>query len=302
MEINYNKVIDLYETVIIKIFEYIKTEKWELLEKTIRDNKDLDYNVKDNSNTYILEYAIIFNKINIVKLLLSYDNMRIDIIDDNNRSILYNIIKFGYIDILKLFIEKNKKIIGVNIFELKDKLGNIALFYAINFNNVEIIKLIIKEMNTLYIKNNNGENCLHIAIKTQNINIFKLILKHINNLNFKNDDNESCLHMMIKYKCYDILKYIFNDDSIKNGIDFNEVDGKYNHTPLHKICLTLDIQLYELIKDKIGIINGYIQDKSGNIFFHYFIYNITNLNTTQNTKIILDIYDILKKISFEYPI
>ena len=86
MEINYNKVIDLYETVIIKIFEYIKTEKWELLEKTIRDNKDLDYNVKDNSNTYILEYAIIFNKINIVKLLLSYDNMRIDIINDNSFS------------------------------------------------------------------------------------------------------------------------------------------------------------------------------------------------------------------------
>jgi ankyrin repeat protein len=311
MDINYNKVADLYETVIIKIFEYIKTEKWELLEKTIRDNKDLDYNVRDNSNTYILEYVIIFNKISIVKLLLSYENIRIDIIDDNNRSILYNIIKFGYIDILKLFIEKNKKIIGVNIFELKDKSGNIALFYAINFNNLEIIKLIIKEMNTLYIKNNNGENCLHIAIKTQNINTFKLILKHINNLNFKNNDGETCLHMMIKYKCYDIIKYIFSDainetvskvDSKVDSIIINEVDSKYNHTPLHKICLTLDIQLFELIKDKVDIINGYIQDKSGNIFFHYFIYNITNLNTTQNTKIILDIYDILKKINFEYNI
>jgi len=310
MDINYNKEIDLYETVIIKIFEYIKTEKWDLLEKTIKNNKDLDYNVKDNSNTYILEYAIIFNKISIIKLLLSYENIRIDIIDDNNRSILYNIIKFGYIDILKLFIEKNKKIIGVNIFELKDKSGNIALFYAINFNNVEIINLIIKEMNTLYIKNNIGENCLHIAIKTQNINTFKIILKNFNNLSSKNDDGESCLHIMIKYKCYDIIRYIFSDSIINNvgsninniGSIINDVDSKYNHTPLHKICLTLDIQLYELIKDKVDIINGYIQDKSGNIFFHYFIYNIINLNTTQNTKIILDIYNILKKISFEYNI
>jgi hypothetical protein len=301
MEINYNKVIDLYETVIIKIFEYIKTEKWDLLEKTIKDNKDLDYNVKDNSNTYILEYAIIFNKINIVKLLLSYENIRIDIIDDNNRSILYNIIKFGYISILKLFIEKNKKIIGINIFELKDKSGNIALFYAINFNNLEMINLIIKEMNTLYIKNNNGENCLHIAITTQNINTFKLILKHINNLNYKNDNGESCLHMMIKYKCYDIIKYIFNETNIKM-VNINEVDAKYNHTSLHKICLTLDIQLFELIKDKVDILNGYIQDKSGNIFFHYFIYNIINLNTTQNTKIVIDIYNILKKIKFDYNI
>jgi hypothetical protein len=303
MDINYNKEIDLYETVILKIFKYIKTEKWILLEKTIKDNKDLDYNVKDNSNTYILEYTIIFNKINIVKLLLSYENIRIDIIDDNNRSILYNIIKFGYIDILKLFIEKNKKIIGVNIFELKDKSGNIALFYAINFNNVEMINLIMKEMNTLFIKNNIGENCLHIAIKTQNINIFKLILKNFNNLNYKNDDGESCLHIMIKYKCYDIIRYIFSDDNTNNiGSIINEVDSKYNHTPLHKICLTLDIQLFELIKDKIDIINGYIQDKSGNIFFHYFIYNIINLNTTQNTKIIIDIYNILKKINFEYNI
>lgn len=301
MDINYNKVIDLYETVILKIFEYIKSEKWELLENIIKDNKNVDYNVKDNSNTYILEYVIIFNKINIVKLLLSYENIRIDIIDDNNRSILYNIIKFGYIDILKLFIEKNKKIIGINIFELKDKLGNIALFYAISFNNLEMIKLIIKEMNTLYIKNNTGENCLHIAIKTQNINTFKLIFKHINNLNFKNDDGESCLHIMIKYKCYDIIKYILNDDNI-NMVNINEIDNKYNHTPLHKICLTLDIQLFELINDKIDKINGYIQDKSGNIFFHYFIYNIINLNTSQNTKIIIDIYNILKKIKFEYNI
>ena len=303
MDINYNKEIDLYETVIIKIFEYIKPEKWDLLEKTIKNNKDLDYNVKDNSNTYILEYAIIFNKISIIKLLLSYENIRIDIIDDNNRCILYNIIKFGYTDILKLFIEKNKKIIGVNIFELKDKSGNIALFYAINFNNVELINLIIKEMYTLYIKNNIGENCLHIAIKTQNINTFKIILKNFNNLSSKNNDGESCLHIMIKYKCYDIIKYIFNDDNVNNiGSIINDVDSKYNHTPLHKICLTLDIQLYELIKDKVDIINGYIQDKSGNIFFHYFIYNIINLNTTQNTKIILDIYNILKKIHFEYNI
>jgi hypothetical protein len=301
MDINYNNVIDLYETVILKIFEYIKTQKWDLLEKIIRDNKNLDYNVKDNSNTYILEYVIIFNKVNIVKLLLSYENIRIDIIDDNNRSILYNIIKFGYIDILKLFIEKNKKIIGINIFELKDKLGNIALFYAINFNNIEMIKLIIKEMNTLYIKNNNGENCLHIAIKIQNINIFKLILKHINNLNYRNDDGENCLHLMIKYKCYDIIKYVFDDVNVNlKDVNINDVDSKYNHSLLHKICLTLDIQLFELIKDKVDILNGYIQDKSGNIFFHYFIYNITNLNTEQNTTIILDIYNILKKIKFDY--
>lgn len=301
MDINYNNVIDLYETVILKIFEYIKTQKWDLLEKIIRDNKDLDYNVKDNSNTYILEYVIIFNKVNIIKLLLSYENIRIDIIDDNNRSILYNIIKFGYIDILKLFIEKNKKIIGINIFELKDKLGNIALFYAINFNNIEMIKLIIKEMNTLYIKNNNGENCLHIAIKIQNIDIFKLILKHINNLNYRNDDGENCLHLMIKYKCYDIIKYVFDDVNVNlKDVNINDVDSKYNHSLLHKICLTLDIQLFELIKDKVDILNGYIQDKSGNIFFHYFIYNITNLNTEQNTTIILDIYNILKKIKFDY--
>lgn len=109
---------------------------------------------------------------------------------------------------------------------------------------------------------------------------------------------------MIKYKCYDIIRYIFSDSIINNvgsninniGSIINDVDSKYNHTPLHKICLTLDIQLYELIKDKVDIINGYIQDKSGNIFFHYFIYNIINLNTTQNTKIILDIYNILKRL------
>ena len=58
MDINYNNTIDTNETIIIKIFEYIKSEKWNLLEKIVKDNKEIDYNIKDVSNTYILEYAI----------------------------------------------------------------------------------------------------------------------------------------------------------------------------------------------------------------------------------------------------
>ena len=297
MDINYNNTIDTNETIIIKIFEYIKSEKWNLLEKIIKDNKEIDYNIKDISNTYILEYAILFNKINIVKLLLDIENIRIDILDDNNRSILYNVIKFGYIDILNLFIKKNKDLLGLNVFELTDKLGNIPLFYAISFNNLDIIELIMKEMTTLYIKNNNGENGLHLSIKTQNIKTFKLVNKYINNINIKNNNGEQCYHIMIKYKCYDMIEYILNNNFT---IDINTTEKKANHTPLHVMCLTLDLKLIDLIKNKVDLINGYTQDISGNIFMHYFINNIINLVNNDNIQIIMDIYNILINIKFDY--
>ena len=123
----------------------------------------------------MIEYLILFNQIDIIKILLT-KNIRIDIIDDNKQSLLYNIIKFSHIEILKLFILKNKKIIGKNILEMKDKNGDIPLFYAIKRNNIECINIILDNTINFTIKNFQGETAIQLCIEYNNLNTFKVIL------------------------------------------------------------------------------------------------------------------------------
>ena len=298
MNIDINLEIDNYNKLNLQIFQYVKAQQWELLLKLIINN-NINYNIKDSTNIYLLEYAIIFNKIDIVKALFDKD-VRIDILDENNRSILYTVIKYSYIDILKLFIEKNKNTICLNIFEIFDKDGNNPLFYAIKFNNVEITKLIIENINNYFIKNYNGENALHLAINNQNIEIYKIISKYINNQNIKTNSGESPLHLVIQNKCYDILKYML--ENYNDKINFNDIEKKYNYSPLYYlVIIDIDIMFINIIKDYITKFNGNIQDKSGNIFMHYFINNIyKNFKNNNEKNIIIDVYNIFKKIKFDY--
>ena len=88
------------------IFECIKNYKWEKLKKMIKifydNNYFFDYNIKDENNIYFLEYLILFNKYDILKMVIK--NIKIDIVDENYRTILYNIIKYSYIELLNIIL------------------------------------------------------------------------------------------------------------------------------------------------------------------------------------------------------
>ena len=299
MNINFTSVIESNNKYNIQIFQYVKAEQWDLLLDFILKN-NIDYSIRDNSNIYLLEYAINFNKIEIVKALLNKD-IRIDILDENNRSLLYLIIKFSYIDILKLFITKNKETISLNIFEIKDKEGNIALFYAIKFNNFEIVKLILENSNNFLIKNYYGENALHLAILNNNYEIYILIIKYINNPNIKTNNNESPLHLAISNKSYEILKYMLKN--YKKELNFNIIENTYQYSPLHYLVKNgVDLPLINILEKVIKEFDGNLQDINGNIFFHYFFNNI-NINFKKiDAKIINNIYNILIKIKFNYDL
>lgn len=110
---DFNKEIDKLYTITTKIFNLIKLQDWKNLQSLI-EKHDIDFNIKDNTNTWLLEYLIIFNLPSIIKILLT-KNVRLDIKDEQNRSILYSVIKFSYIPILTLLLEKDKKTIGKSI-------------------------------------------------------------------------------------------------------------------------------------------------------------------------------------------
>jgi ankyrin repeat protein len=299
MNINFSSVIESNNKYNIKIFQYLKAEQWDLLLEFIINN-NIDYSIRDNSNIYLLEYIINFNKIEIVEALLSKD-IRIDVLDENNRTLLYIIIKYSYIEILKLFIKKNKETISLNIFEIKDKEGNIALFYAIKFNNLEIVKLILENSNNFLIKNYNGENALHLTIINNHFEIYKLIIKYLNNPNIKTNNGESSLHLAISNKSYEILKYML--DNYKKELNFNIIENIYQYSPLHYLIKNgLDLPLINILEKVIKEFDGNLQDINGNIFFHYFFNNLNKNFQKTDIKIINEIYNILIKIKINYDL
>ena len=79
-KLDINKEIDNNNKIIIKIFNLVKLQDWKNLYEVIKENK-IDYNIQDTSNVYLLEYMILFNQIEIIKLLLE-NNIRIDITDE----------------------------------------------------------------------------------------------------------------------------------------------------------------------------------------------------------------------------
>lgn len=296
---DFNKELDKLHTLTNKIFQLIKMQDWKNLLNLI-DKNDIDYNLRDNSNTWLLEYLIIFNQFDIIKVLLT-KNIRIDINDEQGHSILYSIIKFSYLPILKLLLEKDKEIIGRSILEIKDNEENIPLFYAIKFFNIEAIEIILNYQNYFYSKNMDGENALHLAVKSMNLDIFKLILTKISDINVKKNNGETCLHLAIKYKSYDIIKYILSEYVDKNtNINLNLTETKYNFSCLHYIFLSLDFQLIIIFQKYLNKFNPNIQDKSGNIFLHYFVNNIIQNPKDIKKEDILFTIDIIKKLNINY--
>lgn len=284
-KIDFDAELNNINKLTLKIFDLVNLQDWDNLLSLISTN-EVDYNIKNNSNIYLLEYGILFNRVDIIKALLKHD-IRIDIIDDNDRSILYNVIKYSYIEILQLLIDKNNDLIGKNILEIKDNDNNIPLFYAIKFNNIPCLKIIVNNTINFYLKNSDGDNALHLSIKSNNIEIFLIIFAKITDLKSRNLNGETCLHMMIKYKTYDILNYIIdkyyktNSESVIQTINLTEY--VYNFTIMHWIMIDIDEKMLNLIlnSDIIEHINGNIQDKSGNIFYHYFINYLNNKEFTK---------------------
>lgn len=114
------------------LFDLIKQNKWDEFVIFLKKNEDIDVNIRDNLNNYLISYAIIQNQIEVVKYLINRDS-KLDIIDNDGRTILYIPIKFGYNEILELLLKSNMQRVGISLVDMKDITDSIAISYAINF-------------------------------------------------------------------------------------------------------------------------------------------------------------------------
>ncbi|AYV79547.1 MAG: ankyrin repeat protein [Faunusvirus sp.] len=301
------------------LFDLIKEHKWDEFMKTLSDNSNIDVNVRDNSNNYLIHYAVLLNRVDIVKLLISR-NCKIDIIDEDNRSLLYVPIKYNYHNMLTTLLSSIKSVIGVSLVDLLDKNSNIPLHYALYLNNKTAVTELLKHSSNISIRDTDGNNSIHLAIKYKNTEIFKMLLEdkmiRLNNnlLNLQNKNGETPLHIACNYELADIVEHL-----LKYKIDINIKDHDHQLTPLIYSIVLNNNTISTLLIQHGADIN--MQDYNGNtcvnysvlednehiynlMIKQYFNFNVTNIFGKTLCHIIIEnsLHDIsiLNKYEFSY--
>ena len=194
---------DIDDDIYIKLFSIVKNNKWDELIDFITSNKYIDINIKDKNSNYIISYAVINNRLDIIQLLIK-KGAKIDILDSDDRTILYYPIKYGYNNILDYLLKINKELIGVNIINIRDKSFKTPLHYAItNKNNYALTKLLENDANPNYV-DNKGYNLLHHAVFTRDPKICQIIIARIANINMVTLTGDSALHYACNLQLTDI--------------------------------------------------------------------------------------------------
>lgn len=245
------------------IFNLIKTQDFDKLKNILLENKNIDIEIKDENNNYLLHYIVNFNKIDILKILLDKD-IRIDILDFDGRTILYIPIKYNYIDMLKLLLLYNSKLIGISIIDIKDKFGLTPLHYATIFNNLDMVKILYKNDADPLLKDNNGNNILHTALKYKCTDILLYFLNENINIDFLNNTNETFLQLAITYENYKVIHDILLK---KNNI--NHQENEYGLSALHYSIIFNDLSIIKKIISSGADIN--LQDYYGSTALMYSI-------------------------------
>ena len=277
-----------------KIFKLIKKNNWDEILKLLQKlDVEIDINMKDQTGNYIISYAVLHNRLDVIKILYTM-NVQLDVLDADNRSILYIPIKYGYDEILEYLLKINSEMIGVSIIDIKDRNFKTPIQYAINSKNIYAIKKLLYANCNLNTVDNKGYNALHYTILSRDLDIVKLILPGISNINTRTTTGETSLHLAVNLQLIDIAEYL-----IKNGINVNLQDYSHEFTALHYAVSINNKYLIQLLLDVSG--NPNIQDVFGNTPLHYVMieesYNLIDLFiNTKNITTNLNLYNIDGKL------
>jgi ankyrin repeat protein len=269
------------------VFNMIKLKDFKKLKEFILKNTNMDLNIYDQHNNYLIHYLILYDQYDILKLVLKRD-IRLDILDIDDRTILHTPIKYNYTKILELLLESNKELIGVSIVDIKDKLGLTALHYCVVLDNFECLEILLKYNADPLLKNASGLNSIHLALLLNRERIFKYLIDKVE-LTFLSNKNETILQMALSNQNLNLINYL-----ITKNINLDNQEKEYGLTALH---LSI-IYNYKSITEKLinNSANINIQDDYGNsalmyavsnllfdqmnilLKYSYLNYNLTNIN------------------------
>ncbi|ARF09233.1 ankyrin repeat protein [Catovirus CTV1] len=248
------------------LFDLIKQHKFnQLIDILDKDSGDfIDLNIRDDQNNYLLSYAVLFNKLDIVKLLLD-KGARIDITDNDDKSVLYIPIKYGYNDIIKIILETNAQNIGISVHDIKDRNNNIPIHYAIKYKNIDALKMLLEFGSNPNVTDNGGNNSLHLAVYSRSFDICNYIMNYNIDINSKTNIGESALHIAANLQEPKIFKLIIDN----SNVNVNSQDYDHEFTALHYSVNLNNIDQVDLLLKNNA--NPNLQDVYGNTILHYII-------------------------------
>jgi ankyrin repeat protein len=242
-----------------EFFKLLKNHSWDKFKELIKKEKDkYNLNLRDEQNNYLINYAIIFNKKDIVKLLIDIP-VKLDIIDTEGNNIMYLPIKLGYDKIFDLL--NNNKDISIPLSELIDNNGYTAIFYAVMYNNYYCLKKLKKNINLV---DNSNNSVLHLACKNNNIDMIKKLIEYEINTNLININNYTALHIACINKNIEIIEILIKYSNL------NIKERQYDLVPLMYLLDTKYINLIKKMIEKGADVSS--QDTIGNTVLHHAIY------------------------------
>ncbi|WP_342255471.1 ankyrin repeat domain-containing protein [Spiroplasma endosymbiont of Poecilobothrus nobilitatus] len=257
---------------ITKILDDNNAEKWNEILKIAQET-----NLIQKINKYDLD-----NKQTIIFLLsIKKDNItwkkRLDKLFPLKK---WKEIEFGYfkllhVTILQRNLDLTKLLINIDAVtdvNIQDKNILNPLYFAIETENIEIIKLLIDNGADVNLRDKNDLTPLHFAIETENIEIIKLLIDNGADPNFLDCNNSfiSPLHYAIIKNKKEMIKVLLKSKKIKNNINNKSY---LNIGCLHWASLNLkninNLEITKLLIDNGADVN--LQDENGTTPIYYAI-------------------------------
>jgi ankyrin repeat protein len=210
---------------------------------------------------------------------------------------LFNLVQSEHLIVLDLFF-----IIAMNAVDLNelDEEGNALLHYAVDNEQVALVKLFLEYGADVNILGNERNTPLHFASINGHLDIMKLLIEEGALVNEMNDQRRTPLHLAAINGDQKIMKYLLDNGSdiklgnegaytalhdvvnesnfgsvkflIDHGALINAQNNEERYTPLHCAILNKDIKIIDLLLEKDADV--YAKDKDGATALHLLIEGI----------------------------
>lgn len=211
---------------------------------------DGDAKLNEAGEQAVLALAVRNKNINMVRILVKAGaNMLID--NRNGTTVLHHSVCTGQVDLVKLLMEEN---VDVNA---QDSRGYTPLHFAVIIENIDIVQLLLKgERNSTHVENRvpsvkevAAEDEIHVrSLQRSTDNIASSVGNKIN-VNIQSDDGSTPLHFAVVHEHLDIIHLL-----LKNGANGTtlDVNGK---TPLHSAIFQQRADIVRLLLTKTEDVN-----------------------------------------------